>query len=146
MNSRERILSVLTGEKSDHVPFDIWYTPEIKRQLMDYYSVSDEQQLWRLLKIDKIVMLDAPYQDLPEPEIDSDGLQITVNEWGSGIRTIAHSSDGSYEEVVFFPLAEAETIEAIEAHTWPDPNRFDYHHLLDRCNMHNEWVRMLSFV
>jgi uroporphyrinogen decarboxylase len=146
MNSRERILSVLAGKKSDQVPFDIWYTPEIKRQLMDYYSVSDEQQLWRILKIDKIVMLDAPYKDTLDSLQDSEGCMLSCNEWGSRIRNVSHSFDGSYEEIVFFPLAEAETIEALEAHPWPDPNRFDYQHLLDSCNKHDEWVRMLSFV
>ena len=146
MNCRERILSVLAGKKGDQVPFDIWYTPEIKRQLMDHFRVSDEQQLWRILKIDKIVMLDAPYKDVPDATHDSEGRALSYNEWGSRIRNISHSSDGSYEEVVFFPLAEAETIEAIEEHPWPDSNRFDYQHLLESCKRHDEWVRMLSFV
>ncbi|MDY0290590.1 MAG: uroporphyrinogen decarboxylase family protein [Sphaerochaeta sp.] len=146
INSRERILSVLAGKKSDQVPFDIWYTPEIKRMLMDHFRVSDEQQLWRILKIDKIVMLDAPYKDMPDAIHDSEGRTLSCNEWGSRILNVSHSSDGSYEEVVFYPLAEAETIEELDAHTWPDPDQFDYHSLLDSCNRHDEWVRMLSFI
>ncbi len=146
MNARERILSLLSGEKSDQVPFDIWYTPEIKKQLMEHFQVTDEQQLWRLMKIDKIVWLAAPYKDLGEPTMDSEGRSIRTNEWGSGIRTVAHSLDGSYEEVVSYPLAEAETLEDIEAHPWPDADRFDYEHLLQSCNENKEWTRMLFFI
>lgn len=146
MTPRERVLSVLAGQQSDQVPFDIWYTPEIKKQLLDYYQITDEQEVWRHLEIDKIVWVAAPYKELPEPKTDSDGRLIKVNEWGSGIRSVAHSTDGSYEEVVSYPLLEVETIEAIETHAWPDPNNFDYHYLLESCKHHNEWVRMLFFI
>lgn len=146
MDSRERILALLAGKKSDQVPFDIWYTPEIRDQLLNYYKIDEEQELWRLLKIDKIAWVNAPYTDLKEPIIDERGHQIVINEWGSGIRTVEHSSEGSYEEVVTYPLQAAETIEEVEAHGWPNPDRFDYQALLESCQAYSNWPRMLDFI
>lgn len=146
MDSRERILALLAGKMSDQVPFDIWYTPEVRDQLLDYYKIDEEQELWRLLKIDKIAWVSAPYIDLREPMIDEGGDQLGLNEWGSGVRTVEHSSDGSYEEVVSYPLKDATTIEEIEAHGWPNPDRFDYQALLESCHAYPNWPRMLIFI
>ncbi len=146
MDSRERILALLAGEETDQVPFDIWYTPEVRDQLMNYYNVDEEQELWRLLKIDKIAWVEAPYLDLQEATIDSQGRQIKINEWGSGERTVEHSSDGSYEEVISYPLKEAQTIEDIEAHKWPNPDLFDYQSLSESCDVYSNWPRMLNFI
>ena len=69
MTPRERVLSVLAGQQSDQVPFDIWYTPEIKKQLLDYYQITDEQEVWRHLEIDKIVWV-AGFEPLPIARMD----------------------------------------------------------------------------
>lgn len=146
MTSRERIRSILEGIRPDRVPFDIWYTPEVRDQLMSYFHVNDEMELWRLLHLDKIVMVDAPYMVKQQTRVAKDGQLLTMNEWGSGIRTVHNSSGGSYEEVVYYPLHEATTIDEVYAHAWPDPKRFDYHKLSHTCKYYDCWTRMLTFI
>lgn len=137
MTPRERIRAVLEGTQPDRVPFDIWYTPEVKDQLMGYFDVADEMEFWRLLNLDKIVMLDAPYLDIGQP---------MTNEWGSGIRTVNHGLGGSYEEVVYYPLAEATTVDEVLSHSWPKAEKFDYAALSHSCAQHAHWTRMLTFI
>jgi len=146
MTPRERILAVLNHQKSDRVPFDIWYTPEVRDQLMAYFHVNEEIELWRLLRIDKIVMVDAPYTDVSASRMDDQGRTLACNEWGSGIRTVRHGSGGSYEEVVTYPLAEARTIDDIARHRWPDPDLFAYDVLNTQCMRHRNSVCMLTFI
>lgn len=138
MTGRERIQAVLDGKRPDRVPFDIWYTPEVRDQLMAYSHVTDERDLWRLLKLDKIVMIDAPYRK-------TRGKSLT-NEWGSGLRQISHAYGGVYEEVVFYPLAHVTTVEDVSAHQWPEPDLFDYGALVESCERYSQWTRMLSFI
>lgn len=138
MTGRERIQAVLEGRRPDRVPFDIWYTPEVCDQLMAYFHVTDERALWRLLKLDKIVMIDAPYRKLSEDAL--------TNEWGSGLRKVSHNLGGVYEEVVFYPLAHVTTVEEIDAHHWPEPDLFDYGALVESCERYSQWTRMLSFI
>lgn len=146
MTARERVLAVLSHARSDRVPFDIWYTPEVRDQLLAYFQLSEESQLWEALEIDKIVMVDAPYLGRVEPRCDSDGRLLTMSEWGSGSRTVAYSAGGSYEEVVHYPLAAATSIDQIEAYRWPDPALFDYVELARSCEKHSKWTRMLTFI
>jgi uroporphyrinogen decarboxylase len=146
MTSRERIQAVLEGKKPDRVPFDIWYTPEVRDTLIGHLHVADELELWHRLDLDKIVMIDAPYLDIGEPMTDANGQPIAKNEWGSGIRTIDHGSGGSYEEVVFFPLANATTVEEVQSYPWPDPKRYDYAAFAKKCGYYWQWTRMLFFI
>jgi uroporphyrinogen decarboxylase len=136
----------LDGRQPDRVPYDIWYTPEVRDGLMRHLSVADEMELWDCLGLDKIVMIDAPYLDIGQPMIDGSGQRIAHNEWGSGIRTIDHGSGGSYEEVVCFPLADATGPDDIRSYPWPDPTRFDYAALSEKCTYYGRWTRMLTFI
>jgi len=146
MTPRERIQAVLEGKRPDRVPFDIWYTPEVKHQLMGYFHVNDEMELWRMLDLDKIVMLDAPYRQKGSPIEDAQGHLLERNEWGSGIRTVDHGLGGSYEEVVYYPLSQATTVDEILSHSWPNAETFDYRALSVACSRHDKWTRMLTFV
>lgn len=146
MTPRERIRAVLDGKRPDRVPFDIWYTAEVRDALMGHFHVADEMRLWHLLDLDKIVMIDAPYLDIGQPMTDGSGRPLARNEWGSGIRTVDHGSGGFYEEVVFFPLADATQVDEVRSYPWPDPDRFDYAALSEKCTYYGRWTRMLIFI
>ncbi|MDD4763095.1 MAG: uroporphyrinogen decarboxylase family protein [Sphaerochaetaceae bacterium] len=146
MTPRERILAVLDYSPTDRVPFDIWYTREVRDQLMTYFGVSDEIAVWDALELDKIVMVDAPYTQVNNPVYDERDRLLTFDEWKSGRRTVRHSYGGDYEEVVFFPLASARSKNEIEGYLWPDPTLFDYSELKNSCVKYARWTRMLTFV
>lgn len=147
MTTRERVLATLHREQRDRVPFDIWYTPEVRDQLLSYFNLTKESDLWRQLEIDKIVMMETPYTQLKPSSLDDQGRVLTFNEWGSATIVVDHGSGGIYEEVVHFPLKEAESVEEIETYSFADPTLYDYDNLNYQCTTeYSEWTRMLTFV
>jgi len=146
MTPRERILAVLAGNRPDHTPFDIWYTPEVRTLLMNHFMLTDEQELWRTLAIDKIVSLAAPYKRENTTLLDDQGRICTTQIWGNAVREVPNNSGGTYEETVSYPLTSADTLQDLEAVSWPDPSLFDYAALQSMCRDYSPWVRMLSFI
>jgi len=145
MTPRERISAVLKGETPDRTPCDIWYTPEILDMLSRELRVSSEEELWEKLEIDKIVMLEAPYLHEHEEKAD-DGSVLTHRTWGNVERAVENSSGGSYMETVRYPLADAESVQALKTFSWPDPDAFDYQELKQQCRKNSRWTRMLTFI
>ncbi len=134
MNSRERILAVLQGRRPDRVPFDIWYTPEVRDQLMKHFKTEEETEVWEALQIDKIVMVEASYPHRSSP-------------WGDKTTVIKQEGGGSYEETSYYPLAAIERLEQVIDYDWPNPELFDYEALKLTCSsLSQKWVCMLSFV
>lgn len=111
----ERWQLVLNRELPDRVPVDFWSTPEVLNRLLKDLSCAGEDDLWRILNIDKLHPVSARYIGPPKKDIWN--LEYQVITYGDGA--------GTYEEVNFHPLAKAETIEDIEAFDWPDPDWFD---------------------
>jgi len=125
MNSKERILSAINHEKVDRIPSDYWATSEVTNKLMKYFNINSEMKLWDKLHIDKIVGVSPEYIG-PSIEQDSDY-------WG--VRYKAQEYDkGAYQEMVFQPLANLNTIEEIEAYyTFPRADWFDFSNIADKC-------------
>jgi len=121
MNHKERIIAAIRHEKVDRIPTDIWATGEVWATLRAYFGVSDNIAVYDRLDIDGIIGIAPPYIG---PPLKDDG-DIHENEWGMGYRAQRYGT-GSYDEQVRHPLAEAETIEDIEAYAWPSPDWYDY--------------------
>ncbi|NLE45321.1 MAG: uroporphyrinogen-III decarboxylase-like protein [Chloroflexi bacterium] len=143
MDHRERILAAMRHQPVDRVPTDMWATVEVQEALFDHFgidagwgefscgvglmggaltrSVAAIIELWDRLHIDGILAVAPPYVG---PPLRREG-GITYSEWGFGVRTQEYGR-GEYAEQVVWPLAEAETIEDLEAYRWPDPDWYDY--------------------
>lgn len=143
MNHRERILAAMHHQPADRVPTVMWATVEVQEALFDHFGIETGRgqrprgvslmggalsrdpraivELWDTLHIDGILTIAPPYVG---PPLRQDG-DITYNEWGFGSRTQKYDK-GEYAEQVVWPLAEAETIEDLEAYPWPDPDWYDY--------------------
>ena len=121
MNHRERIMGAIRHERLDGWPTDIWAVPEVWTRLRAHFGVATNLEVYDLLGIDGIMEISPPYIG---PALKHTA-EYQVNEWGMGTRTQAVDS-ATYEEQVYFPLAEAETIADLEAYAWPDPDWYDY--------------------
>jgi len=129
MTPRERWLAVLTRQKPDRVPMDIWITPEARDRLCAHLGCGFETVLERL-HIDTPLTVSGRYVG-PTPPGDQDI-------WGL-VRRRADYGTGAYDEVVNAPLARYSSVDEIEAHySWPNPDWWDYSHLseLVRANGH----------
>ena len=121
MNPRERILAAIHHKPLDRFPTDIWATPEVWDKLCKYFSTTHRMDVYEQLGIDGIIGVSPKYIGPELPTVDG----IRYNEWGMGYRVQDYGT-GIYDEQVVYPLAEAETIDDLEAFPWPSVDWYDY--------------------
>ena len=118
MTPKERWLAVLNREKPDRIPMDYWATDEAMVKLMKHLGSADRWEMLAQLHIDPLVSVGPAYTG---PAIGPDR-----DMYGCDYRNIRYET-GVYRECVSFPLAQYESVEAIDAnYTWPTADWFDY--------------------
>jgi uroporphyrinogen decarboxylase len=118
MTPKERWLAVLQHKQPDRVPMDYWATAEASDKLLKHLGVSDLNEAFEILHIDRPLAVGPKYIGPVIPE----GADM----YGCRHRDVAYSN-GVYSECVSHPLAEFETAEEIEAnYRWPSADWFDY--------------------
>ena len=145
MNHRERVLAAINRQPVDRLPTDIWATQEVWNRLRAHFGTENNLDVFEHLKIDGIMGITPPYigpainvadvinivEDSAAAGVPHTGTKGKVeagyyeNEWRMGFRQQPYDS-GVYDEQVHYPLAEAETIEDLEAYPWPSPDWYDY--------------------
>jgi len=121
MTHIERVLTAVKHLPVDRFPTDIWMTPEVLSRLFSYFHVDNYIELLDQMDIDGIIDI-APTYVGPETRRDGDYRE---DEWGMGYRKQPYGT-GVYEEQVYFPLAQAQTISDLEKYPWPTPDWYDY--------------------
>jgi len=143
MTPRERWLAVLTRQQPDRVPMDYWATPEATAKLIKHLGLSREsearlaanlqsfspvgrgneeanllRQALQQLHVDFVIRVGPRYVGPPlEPGTDIFGCRYSQVDYGTG----------EYEEVVYHPLAEFESVEEIESrYMWPSLDWWDF--------------------
>jgi uroporphyrinogen decarboxylase len=119
MTPRERWLALLNGERPDRVPTDYWATDEVTQRLCRELGCADQYALYDKLGIDGVRTLGARATVTHHP------TDAQANIWGVRNRRIAYET-GFYWEPVNHPLADATTVEDINAFAWPDPENHDW--------------------
>jgi len=118
MTPRQRWLALLDDKPADRIPTDYQATDEVTARLLRELDCADQEALYRKLHVDARKFVEPKWNRPPDgdPEADMWGVRYRLVEYGTG----------EYEEPVFHPLAEAESVEQVHAHRWPDPDEFDY--------------------
>ncbi len=118
MSPKERWLAVLTRKKPDRTPMDYWATPETTSLLTRHLGCSSEEETMKKLHVDRVVKVKPKYAgpSFP-PGRDVFGCRYTQMDYGTG----------AYEECIFHPLAEYDSLSDVERfYRWPDPDWWDY--------------------
>ena len=119
MTPRQRWLGLLSGQRPDRIPTDYQATPEVTARLLQDLACPDETSLWQQLHIDRRRVLEPPWKPAlspRDPQTDLWGVRFARTDYGTG----------AYDEPVYHPLAQAETVQQVHAHPWPRPEDFDY--------------------
>ena len=119
MTPRQRWSALLDGKQADRIPTDYQATDEVTARLLRDLDCADEEALYRKLHVDARNFIEPEWK-WPEDADDPD-----ADEWGVRYRRVDYGP-GAYDEAVFHPLAEVESVEQVHAHRWPDPDEFDY--------------------
>ena len=121
LSPRERVLLALDHWTTDRVPIAMvcaGINPPARRVLEAYLQahrgISSEQYLTPL--IDIAGCGPAYVGPTREPGQDIWGVHRKEQSYG----------DGAYDEIDYYPLAEAQTVADLERHPWPSADWFDY--------------------
>jgi len=125
MNSRERVLAAFDHKPVDRVPTDIWAVPEVRTQLTEHFG----GDYLAPLHIDSMASVWPDYVGPPLPEA---GPGETVNEWHVRRRTVNYGA-GEYAEISVHPMADAETIDDLEAAHWLEASFYDCSTMADQA-------------
>jgi uroporphyrinogen decarboxylase len=126
MNSRERIRAIAERKKTDRPGSSLRATPEAWESLRNYFGVDSNQEVMDILDID-IRFVSLPYagpKDRNPAPLGSEGIDI----WGCRTKKVTNEFN-SYFDFDYHPLKEAETVEDIAGHEWPDLDWWDYNAL-----------------
>jgi len=120
MNAKERMLAAINRQPVDRIPTDIWATGEVWAKLRAHFG--ETADIGRALHIDGFGGVDPEYVGPPLPRVPPGE---TVSLWGIRTKRVPHEG-GAYDEQSFYPLAGAQTIDDLNAYTWPRADWFDY--------------------
>ena len=134
MNPRERVLAALNRRPLDRLPVDLWHTPEIEQLLHGHFGTDNALDLYRKMKLDKIVWI-APIYDPPDIEGTCSSFHehgTSRSMWGTPLTEIEAGSGATYREFGEPPLRGFDTPESLDDFPyWPDPDRFAYDAMLE---------------
>ncbi len=143
MDHRERVWHAIHHQQPDRVPKDFSARPEVSDALMRHLGLSDYDALLehfdvdlRYIKPSEVVFERERYRG-PPLERYADGAWEDI--WGVRRKQVRIST-GVYDQVVYSPLAEACSVEAVAAHRWPDPDWFDYADVAKQCQRYRGYA------
>ncbi len=155
MTPRERVRTALRHEEPDRVPVDFLATPEVWRRLVEHvepdaagigaadFLEPEREALLRHFEVDTRVVSydmfcappDAPgavewWSSLDRSTPNrmwrrrlDDGTTLDV--WGCHRQRVEHGF-GAYEEFATWPLQQAQSVDDLRAHPWPEPDWWDF--------------------
>ncbi|MCD6378051.1 MAG: uroporphyrinogen-III decarboxylase-like protein [Planctomycetes bacterium] len=128
---------------------DYWATPEATRKLMDYLGCKDEESLYEILHIDRVITVHPKYVGPPLAD-GSDGSTIdlvTGTTWtpgagadiyGNRFRDVEYDG-GVYLECIYHALAQYNSVDEIEdKYTWPSLDDWDYSVIPEQIKGHED--------
>ncbi len=127
MNARERMMAAIERRPVDRIPTDIWATAEAWEKLEAEFGSREAAR--EALHIDGVAAIGADYIGPPLPDMPEDE---TVDLWGWRSKRISHSG-GTYMEPYYHPLADARTIDDLDAYAWPQTDWFDYSNIMSQA-------------
>jgi uroporphyrinogen decarboxylase len=119
-------LAVLAGQTPDRVPTDIWAVPEVWAKLRRHFGPGAD--VMERLHIDGFAGAGPDYVGPPLPAGAAEGV---LGYWGVRTRKMDYQG-GQYDEISHYPLADAMTIDDLEAYAWPRADWFDFGDLAQR--------------
>jgi len=132
LTHRERVVTALEHKETDRVPIAMicgGINPPAEKELRAYLSRTRNLTLEEFLN----PLLDIKTVD---PTYVGPALGDREDIWGV-VRKPMSYGPGSYDEIGYYPLAEARSVDDVLKHRWPSPDWFDYSSIPDRVREAN---------
>lgn len=126
MTSKERVYTSLAWQEPDRPPIQIYVTPEIDRQLVEYFGGRDYRKLFGV----DFWSVGPAYRGAPRPQKGD----LFYDEWGVGYKAVQNTF-GTYHEATDLALARIETLEDVERYPWPRIEDYDFSLIPLQCEL-----------
>lgn len=121
MSSRKRVSTALKRQNADRTPLDMWWTPETGAKLRAHFNAVDDDEVRHALGVD-VVWIWADDSNVPRPKCKAGEI---ASYWGFISRRVEYDG-GYYDELCYHPLADADSVQQVDDHVFPNPDDFDY--------------------
>ena len=145
MTSRERVLAAINHATPDRTPRNFWAEPPTWNRLFNYLGHNDKERVLCDLGIDiRQLQVGEPSEQPVPPAQQPVGEGVFQNFWGE--RYIYRDTDwGPMREDVPGALADAKSLDDLEAFPWPTPDLFDYSGLAEQCRRWDDHALLYGF-
>lgn len=134
MNSKERVRAAIQHQQPDRTPADFGCVPETWAKLQQHFGVATPEEVLRRLEVD-VRYIDADYIG-PELKSYTEGGDRIDESW-FGWKSRWHWNGAEYNNIIIdMPLENAQSVEEVLSHRWPDPDWFDYESIKRKCAEH----------
>lgn len=134
LTPKERVMAVVERRTPPVLASTFKATPEVDRELMAHFGVSDVEDLVPALGV---CNLHWPWRNIAPKGLErvrTEGA-IEFDVWGVGRKEVSYGK-GSYWEIVHSPLAAAETVADVENYAWPTVEQLDFSGIIADCQAH----------
>lgn len=145
--AKERVLTAVNLGEPDRVPMDFLPNPWVAQRLQRDWGTTTHRELLERLHSDIVDLrgvVDPVYRG-PIPLARELGDGVRENLWGWRQKVVP-SATGPEDCFVQFVLAEAESIDDLERHRWPDVDWFDFADFAPRLDAWGDLAVMASGV
>jgi uroporphyrinogen decarboxylase len=127
LSPRERVRLALEHRETDRIPIALvcsGINAPVRRDLDAYLQET------RGIDTDAYLrpLIDIRYVS---PAYTGPRLEAGEDFWGVKRSSVSYG-EGTYDEISYYPLAQAETVDDLETHRWPSTDLFDYSVIPDR--------------
>ena len=131
MTGKQRVLTAVSHRTADRTPITFDAEKEVYALLHEHFGTASKEALFDRLHVDTWMILPRNFI-VPESE---QGKPVKTSIWGFQTK-VTNYDGGSYDELVFSPLAGKDEIGDIDKLTWPKPGTLDFTHFETEAAAH----------
>lgn len=145
MTSKERVLTAVARQQPDRMPLDFGANNFVLKRLHDELGTTTHKELLEHLHVDIVDLRGVvdPYYCGPQPKERLLPGGVKENYWGWRTQ-IVETAMGPEEVFVDFSLANAESVDELRAHRWPEVDWFDFSDFDARLSPWSDFAVMAS--
>lgn len=145
MTSKERVFTAAALGRPDRVPLDFNANPATMQRLLRDFGASSLRDLLCRLHVDIVDIRGVvdPIYSGPMPKERELACGVREDFWGMR-RKCMQTATGPEDCYVDFPLGQADSLEKIETHTWPQVDWFDFTGFSSALEPWNDFAVMAS--
>ena len=133
MTSKQRVRAALCNEMPDRVPAAFEAVLPVREKLLAHYGFSTEEQLYEKFEIDIIPAAPRYIGPALKTYTDASGRAVKTSYWGYET-TMHQTTVDQYGTTTYFPLNHVQSVEDVNACTFPSPDWFDYTAIAQTCD------------